>query len=98
MYEADAQGIKDSDKHWWPQAEAVIGLVNAWQNSSDQMYLDKAKEVWAFTKSNIIDQKNGEWWFKVDKAGQPYVNEDKVGPWKCPYHNGRACLEIIKRL
>lgn len=98
MYEADPQGIKDSDKHWWPQAEAIIGLVNAWQNSSDQMYLDKAKEVWAFTKSNIIDQKNGEWWFKVNKAGQPYVDEDKVGPWKCPYHNGRACLEIIKRM
>jgi len=98
MYEATPEGIKDADKHWWPQAEAVVGLVNAWQNTSDNRYLQKSIEVWDFIKSNIIDSENGEWFFKVNKNGQPYMLEDKVGPWKCPYHNGRACLEIIKRL
>lgn len=91
-------GITDEDKHWWPQAEAIVGLVNAWQNSADQNYLKMAEKVWEFTKNKIIDQDNGEWWFRVNKQGQPYLNEDKVGPWKCPYHNGRACLEIIKRM
>jgi len=98
LNEADANGITDDDKHWWPQAEAIVGFVNAWRNSSDPKYLHWAEKVWEFTKNNIIDQENGEWWFRVNKQGRPYLTEDKVGPWKCPYHNGRACLEIIKRM
>ena len=98
MYEVYSGVIKDTDKHWWPQAEAIVGFVNAWQISSDSKYLKKAKMVWEFTKDKIIDWKDGEWWFRVNKVGQPYLQEDKAGPWKCPYHNGRACLEIIKRL
>ena len=95
---ADATGITDNDKHWWPQAEAIVGFVNAWQISSDTNYLLWADKVWNFTKSTIVDFVNGEWWFRVNDNGNPYLNEDKVGPWKCPYHNGRACLEIIKRM
>ena len=98
MYEVYSGVIKDTDKHWWPQAEAIVGFVNAWQISSDSKYLKKAKMVWEFNKDKIIDWKDGEWWFRVNKVGQPYLQEDKAGPWKCPYHNGRACLEIIKRL
>lgn len=98
IYEVYSGVIKDTDKHWWPQAEAIVGFVNAWQISSDSKYLKKAKMVWEFTKDKIIDWKDGEWWFRVNKVGQPYLQEDKAGPWKCPYHNGRACLEIIKRL
>jgi mannobiose 2-epimerase len=98
MYEAHPEGLKDTDKHWWPQAEAIVGLVNAWQNNSDEKYREKSSEVWGFVKDKIIDSENGEWFFKVNKKGQPYMQEDKVGPWKCPYHNGRACLEIVRRL
>lgn len=96
--EVDSNGIIDTDKHWWPQAEAIVGFVNAWESSSDQKYLDWANKVWKFIKSTMIDPNHGEWWFRVNNKGQPYLQEDKVGPWKCPYHNGRACLEIVKRL
>jgi len=89
--------IIDYDKHWWPQAEAIVGLTNAWQLTKDETYLEKASKVWEFTKSKIIDKQNGEWYFRVNREGIPYGEEDKVGPWKCPYHNGRACMEIIER-
>lgn len=96
--ELDGTGHLDTDKHWWPQAEAVVGYINAYQISKDKSYLNLATQTWEFISNKIIDQSNGEWHFRVNKAGKPYLEEDKAGPWKCPYHNGRACLEIIKRL
>lgn len=97
-YEADSGKILDTDKHWWPQAEALVGLVNAWENTGDPKYLDQTFRVWDFIKNHIIDKKKGEWFFKVSKEGKPYPLEDKAGFWKCPYHNSRACLELIHRL
>ncbi len=98
IYEAEGSMITNSDKHWWPQAEAIIGLVNAWQNTSDQRYLTKAEQVWHFVKTKMVDPVYGEWWSKLSKEGDPDLEADKAGPWKAPYHNGRACLEVIRRL
>jgi cellobiose epimerase len=85
-------------KHWWPQAEAIVGFFNAWQVSGDETFLRHSLNTWEFVKNKIIDKRNGEWLWGVDEAGRPMAKEDKVGIWKCPYHNGRACLEIIKRI
>ena len=98
FYELKPGNILDSDKHWWPQAEAMVGLVNAFEISHKRIYLDQALHVWQFVKDKIIDKVGGEWYFRVDRAGIPYKEEDKAGIWKCPYHNSRACLEILKRL
>ncbi|MRG43799.1 N-acyl-D-glucosamine 2-epimerase [Chitinophaga sp. SYP-B3965] len=85
-----------TEKHWWPQAEAVVGFINAWQLSKDPRYLEDAINSWQYIEKNILDKSKGEWYWgiKDDKI----MNEDKVGLWKCPYHNSRACLEIMKRL
>lgn len=85
-------------KHWWPQAEAMVGWVNAWQVSKDEKYLQYAFHNWQFVKQFILDKKNGEWFWGVKEDKSIMKEEDKVGIWKCPYHNSRACLEIIKRL
>jgi mannobiose 2-epimerase len=96
--ELKPDGSLDTDKHWWPQAEAMVGLVNAYQVSRDTEYLSLAINTWQFVKDKIIDEIYGEWYFRVDRSGKPYTEEDKAGIWKCPYHNGRACLEILNRL
>lgn len=98
MNEGDQTGIIDSDKHWWPQAEALVGLINAWQMTKNLKYLELASKTWIFIINNIIDRENGEWFWKVAKDGVIDFEEDKAGPWKCPYHNGRAMMECIKRL
>ncbi|MEQ8581498.1 MAG: AGE family epimerase/isomerase [Marinoscillum sp.] len=97
MNEAGPEGLTDTDKHWWPQAEALVGLVNAWQITADERYLTQADKTWSFIKARLIDPK-GEWHWRVTRAGQVILDEDKAGPWKCPYHNGRALLELRKRL
>jgi cellobiose epimerase len=87
----------DTDKHWWPQAEAVVGFLNAYQLSADPTLLDAALHSWSFIQERIVDAEGGEWFFRVSQTGEPYREEDKVGLWKCPYHNARACLEVLHR-
>lgn len=98
MWEGDADGVVDTDKHWWGQAEAIVGFVNAWQMTGDEKYGQAAIACWRFTREHVIDRRNGEWFWKTDRSGRASLAEDKVNEWKCPYHNGRACFEIIERL
>lgn len=85
-------------KHSWPQAEAMIGFFAAWQISRDPKYLDLSLRSWLFVKRYILDRTNGEWFWGINQEGQPMPGMDKVGIWKCPYHNSRACMEIVRRI
>jgi len=97
-YEKDlASGHFVAEKHWWVQAEAMVGFFNAWQISADPGFLELSKRIWGFVKMRIIDHQHGEWFWGVFPNGRPMVSEDKVGLWKCPYHNSRALIELIRR-
>tara|TARA_B100000809_G_scaffold264125_2_gene319111 strand:+ start:12871 stop:14142 length:1272 start_codon:yes stop_codon:yes gene_type:complete len=88
----------DKDKHWWSQAEAMVGLMDAYQINSNPIYLKHLFNIWKFIKIRIIDKENGEWHWRVDENGATYTDDVKVGFWKCPYHNGRALMELIERI
>jgi len=98
LYEADPTGIIDTDKHWWPQAEAVVGFFNAYQLSGLQHFLNAAEKSWAFIDKCIVDHEHGEWFWLVSQSGVPCAGHYKVDPWKCPYHNSRACFEVMERV
>jgi cellobiose epimerase len=98
FYEADAGQITNTDKEWWPQAEAVVGFLNAWQLSGDPAFRDAALHTWQFIQNRIVDPVHGEWFWRVAKDGSPDLSMPKLSAWKCPYHNSRCCLEIIRRL
>ncbi|MCM1054022.1 MAG: AGE family epimerase/isomerase [Bacteroides sp.] len=84
---------------WWVQAESVVGFLNAYQRYNDPEYMKIAESVWNYIKESIIDKRQGgEWYSQVDENGVPADFKATVDPWKCPYHNGRMCLEVIKRL
>jgi mannobiose 2-epimerase len=85
----------DTDKEWWPQAEAIVGFVAAYQDSGDARYLDAALSTWQFVERYMVDWRNGEWFRRVSRSGDRTRGGEKVGPWKCPYHDGRACLELL---
>jgi mannobiose 2-epimerase len=88
----------DTDKEWWPQAEAIVGFLAAYQASGDTRYVDAALATWRFVERHLVDRQHGEWYRRVSRAGDRSRGGEKVGPWKCPYHNGRACLEVIERV
>jgi mannobiose 2-epimerase len=95
--EIHGNGSRDTDIHWWPQAEALVGYINAWQISNNESYFDSVNKLWTFIKTHVVDAK-GEWHWRLNQHNQVIRTEDKAGPWKCPYHNGRACMELMKRL
>jgi len=98
LYEANPKGFTDTDKHWWPQAEAAVGFLNAYQLSGQEHFRAAAQKSWEFIDKYIVDHKNGEWFWKVSREGVPGNDKYKVDPWKCPYHNSRACFEVMERL
>ncbi|MCD7737033.1 MAG: AGE family epimerase/isomerase [Lachnospiraceae bacterium] len=93
-------GVDDTKRVWWVQAEAITGFLNLWEKKAGgaQKYLDAAMEIWEYIAACFVDPRDGSEWFEN-------VNEDRtpmelpiVQPWKCPYHNGRMCMEVIRRL
>ncbi len=95
-YEKDGDHLQEQ-YDWWPQAEAVVGFYNAWQLSGDESYLTLCRQSWDFIRRYIFDSKRGEWFWGVSAHLVP-LNEDKVNGWKAPYHNGRMCMEMLRRL
>jgi len=98
FYEGLAGKIINTNKEWWPQAETVVGFLNAYQLSGQEHFFKAALECWEFIQQHIVDQTHGEWFWRVARNGTPDLQEPKVSEWKCPYHNSRACLETIQRL
>lgn len=88
----------DTKRVWWVQAEGIVGFLNAYKNSGGRKeFLDCSKTLWTWVKEKQIDKRCGEWWGEVAEDGTPMQTVDMVNPWKCPYHNGRMCMEVITR-
>jgi mannobiose 2-epimerase len=99
-----------TNKHWWLQAETLVGFINAFQVSGNRKHWETMKLSWDFIDKHVIDHERGEWFTKVNRLGAPYLEEPeddpspyyrndwKIDPWKCPYHNGRAMMEVVKRI
>jgi mannobiose 2-epimerase len=99
-----------TNKHWWQQAETLVGFMNAYELTGDMMYWSTVKLSWSFIDRYLIDHKRGEWYTKLNRLGVPFLveppddpspyyrNDWKIDPWKCPYHNGRAMMEMMKRI
>ncbi len=88
------EGELVTERHWWVQAETLIGLVYLYKFHGVDT-TDKIAKTWKYMDENIIDHENGEWWWSRMPDGSINRKDDKAGFWKCPYHNGRMCMEIL---
>lgn len=92
-------GVTDTNRIWWVQSEAIVGFVHMLEKHPEQkQFGDAAAQLWRYILKDLVDpRENSEWFWQVDRAGTPVRKHTIVDPWKCPYHNGRMCLEIIRR-
>ena len=96
-YEGTGGHVTDTNREWWPQAEAVVGFLNAYQLTGDDTFREAAARCWSYIENHFIDRTHGEWFWRIARGGTPDPAEPKVSAWKGPYHNGRACLEVLHR-
>lgn len=91
-------GVVDTTRVWWVQAEAVVGFLNGYQKQGDRKFLDASVDIWNYIKKYFIDKRNGSEWFWSVKEDHRPDEKPIVEPWKCPYHNGRMCFEVLRRM
>jgi len=95
--EGPAQGPATSKRMiWWVQAEAIVGLLNAYQLTGEKKYWDAFEKQARYTLDTFVDREHGEWFHAIEPDGR--ITGYKTGEWKAPYHAGRACLEVVRRL
>jgi len=97
-YEGKNGTVIDPGRECWPQAEAVVGFLNAYQLSGDAKFFAAARRVWDFIENRLVDRVHGEWFWRINVDGRPDLKLPKVSEWKGPYHGSRACLETLHRL
>lgn len=92
-------GVVDTSRIWWVQAEAMVGFMNGYQkDQTEDRYRIAVQDIWTYIKAFLIDHRAGsEWLWEVNEAGEPNRQKPILEPWKCPYHNGRMCIEILRR-
>jgi cellobiose epimerase len=98
FYEIEESGRLDTDKHFWVEAEAVVGFLNAYRLSGDARFLDAANRAWEFIRRFLVDRKHGDWFYRTDREGRPFLDIPKISEWKCPYHSSRMCMESVERI
>ena len=96
IYEKSGDHMNDN-LSWWPQAETVVGCLNAWQISGERKFLDAAVRTWEWIKTCMIDREYGEWYIGINPDGTPQKNRVKADQWRCPYHNSRMGFEVMAR-
>jgi len=82
---------------WWVQAEAVLGMLNDGLRTGDTQMIARAAQTWHFIEQRQRDAQAGDWHLRVSATGEPDLNCPLVVSWKDPYHQARACMEILER-
>ncbi len=91
-------GVIKQTRAWWMQAEAVVGFTNAFMKTDDKEYKNAERKTWEFIRDHVVTKtRPAEWYNEVSQDGVPDLSKPLVGEWKCPYHNVRMCIEILRR-
>jgi mannobiose 2-epimerase len=83
-------------KLWWPQAEGLLCCLVLYKLTGEPIYAQCFFHTLDWVIDRQVDWEYGEWHRRVLPDGT--TDGIKAGPWKTPYHGGRAmiaCLEGI---
>ncbi len=78
----------ENSKSWWPQAEVVLGLMNAFKITGNEKYKHLALKQSDYISQKFISDK-GEWFAELENLGAPRKGTPLVFFWKSMYHTVR---------
>ena len=90
-------GEVNTTRAWWPQAETMLGFEFGWRMTGDPAWLKRMRTQWNYILEETVDPREGSEWFnELREDGTLIEDKPMVEEWKCPYHNGRMCLRLMK--
>ena len=98
-----SQDYSQDMKFWWPQCEAIICCLCAYQATGDERYLVRHREVSDWTYGHFPDHECGEWYGYLHRDGtvaQPAKGNIFKGPFHIPRMMTRCymlCNELVKQ-
>ena len=95
------QDYSQDMKFWWPQTEAIIATLYAYQATKDDKYLEMHKQISEWTYAHFPDKEYGEWYGYLHRDGtvaQPAKGNIFKGPFHVPRMMIRSyllCKELL---
>ncbi len=97
-----AQDYSQDMKFWWPQTEAIIATLYAYQLSGDEKYLKWHRDISDWTYAHFPDAVHGEWYGYLHRDGS-VAQPAKGNLFKGPFHLPRMltksyllCKEMLE--
>lgn len=85
------QDYSQDMKFWWPQTEAIIASLYAYQATGDEKYLAMHKQISDWTYVHFPDREYGEWYGYLHRDGS-VAQPAKGNIFKGPFHIPRMMI------
>ena len=85
----------DRRKIWWVQAEVMLGALELYRLTGEAVCAEVFLRTLEWVRRWQVDWRAGEWHAEI-LGGRAYGL--KAGPWKGPYHTGRALIRGLDLL
>lgn len=86
------QDYSQDMKFWWPQTEAIIATLYAYQATGDEKYLEMHKRISDWTYAHFPDKECGEWYGYLHRDGT-VAQPAKGNIFKGPFHIPRMMIK-----
>lgn len=98
------QDYSQDMKFWWPQTEAIIATLYAYEATGNEKYLEMHKQVSDWTYARFPDKEYGEWYGYLHRDGtvaQPAKGNIFKGPFHIPRMMVKGymlCGELLSKI
>lgn len=86
------QDYSQDMKFWWPQTEAIIATLYAYEATGDEKYLIWHKQISEWTYAHFPDEDFGEWYGYLHRDGT-VAQPAKGNIFKGPFHIPRMMIK-----